>query len=495
MSNFLGELKRRELFRVGLAYLIIGWFVVEVASEVLPTFGAAEWILKALMISVAVGFPVVLAIAWVFELAAPKGKKVEPAPDAPAAEDKGRINRSSIAVLPFECFSDQAEDEYLADGITEDLITSLSQSPYLFVMARSATETYKGQAHDFSAIGEALKVHYVTEGSVRKIGGGVRFNVQLIEAENGTHVWAERFDLDPEEFPGALDDAIRAIASALSSKVFMAEVARAKKADLDSLDAWGLIHRSYFALEAPSKSTTDEGLEMLCKAVKLEPRYAQPHSMIASLTAVRSLSLFSGDPEAELVLGKEHARKAMALEPQSDSSHNASGMIAVAEGRVEDAELAFRQAREKAPNNPLAIRLLGMARIYNGAPEEGMALVKEAAKLAPRGSSTGFSETWLAIGNLLLGEHEKVLESASRAIEQMPNLAVAPIVKAAALDRLGRTVEALAEMAAARNALPHYSIDEIQNRFRRYSLIGRRDDLFDSLFDALRENEAAKESA
>ncbi len=493
MSNFLGELKRRELFKVGLAYLIIGWFVVEVASEALPTFGAPEWILRALMISVAVGFPVVLIIAWVFELAAPKGKKTEPVADAPTAEDGGRIERSSIAVLPFDRFSDQAEDEYLTDGITEDLITTLSHSPYLFVTARNATEKYRGKAHDFAAIGKALKVHYVAEGSVRRVGDQIRLNVQLIEAESGTHVWAEKFDLDPEEFPGALDNAVRAAASALSSKVFTAEVARALKTDVESLDAWGLIHRAYFALDCPSKAATDEALAMMDQATKMSPQIAMPRSFKASLIAVRSLNLFSADPEAELEMGKELARQALALAPHADSSHNAAGLIAVAEGRIKDAEPAFRQAREKAPNNPLAIRLLGMARIYNGAPEEGMALVKEAAKLAPRGSSTGFSETWLAIGHLLLGEHEKVLESASRAIEQMPDLSVVRFVKAAALERLGRNDEALAELKLARNTLSQYPVDEIQERFRRYSIIGRDKDLFDPCFEALRKSEAAGE--
>lgn len=494
MDNFLGELKRRELFKVGLAYLIIGWFVVEVASEALPTFGAPEWILRALMISVAVGFPVVLAIAWVFELAAPKVQKAEPAEDAPAAGDGERIERSSIAVLPFDRFSDQAGDEYLTDGITEDLITTLSHSPYLFVTARNATEKYRGKAHDFAAIGKALKVHYVAEGSVRRLADGIRLNVQLIETESGTHVWAEKFDFNPEDSPGALDNAVRAAASALASKVFTAEVARALKADIESLDAWGLMHRAYFALDCPSKASTEEALEMMDKALKMSPRIAVPHSFKASLLAVRSLSLFSDDPEAELKLGKQLARQALALAPHADFSHNATGLIAVAEGRIDDAEPAFRQAREKAPNNPLAIRLLGMARIYNGAPEEGMALVEEAAKLAPRGSSTGFSETWLAIGHLLLGEHEKVLEAAGRAIEQMPDLAVVHIVKAAALERLGRTGEAMAEMKLARNVLSQYPLDEIQDRFRRYSMIGRNRDLFDPLFDALRANEAAIES-
>lgn len=494
MSNFLGELKRRELFRVGLAYLIIGWFVVEVASEALPTFGAPEWILRALMVSVAVGFPVVLAIAWVFELAAPKGKKAEPAAEVPGADGGGRIERSSIAVLPLDHYSDRAGDEYLADGISEDLITTLSHSPYLFVVARNATEKYKGEAHDFAAIGKALGVHYVAEGSVRRIGERIRLNVQLIEAESSTHVWAERFDLDPEEFQTVLDTTVLTIASALSAKVFMTEVARAKKANLESLDAWGIIHRAYLAFEVPSRSTTDEGLELLQKAIELEPHHAMGHAMIAILLAVRVLNLLADDPEAELKSGRDHAHKALALEPGADFCHSAMGLLALAEKRFENAAAAFRNALEKAPNNPLHTRLLGLARILQGAPDKGIAMIEESRKLTPRGTTSGYRNIWLAFGHLLLGEYQAVLDTTNKAIEQMGDLFALHFARAAALQGLGRNDEALAAARAGRNVLPQFSIEDIQERFRRYSAIGQRDDLFAPLFDTLRESAGAGEN-
>jgi TolB-like protein/Tfp pilus assembly protein PilF len=494
LSNFLGEMKRRELFRVGLAYLIIGWFVVEVASEVLPTFGAADWILKVVMIVVAVGFPVVLMIAWAFEIAAPKGKKEKTRPQAPADEDSRRIERSSIAVLPFDLFSDQAGDEHLTDGITEDLITTLSHSPYLFVTARNATQKYRGAAHDFAAIGKALRVHYVVEGSVRRVGDQIRLNVQLIETESGTHAWAEKFDLNPEEFPAVLDTTVRAIASALSAKVFMSEVARAKKANLESLDAWGIIHRAYLAFELPSKSTTDEGLELLQKAIELEPGYAMGHAMIAMLSAVRVLNILADDPEAELKSGRDHARKALALEPGADFCHSAMGLLALAEGRFENAAAAFHNALEKAPNNPLHTRLLGLARILQGEPDEGIAMIEESRKLAPRGAAAGYRNIWLAFGHLLLGENQAVLDTTNKAVEQMGDLFALHFARAAALQGLGRNDEALAAATAARNVLPQFSIDHIQEQFCRYSAIGQRDDLFDPLFDALRESADAGES-
>ena len=493
MSNILGELKRRELFRVGLAYLIIGWFVVEVSSEALPTFGAPEWILRALMISVAVGFPVVLAIVWVFELAAPKGKKKQNEAEQRVAPSghAGRVERSSIAVLPFDRFSDQAADEYLADGITEDLITTLSHSPYLFVTARNATEKYRGKAHDFAAIGAALNVCYVVEGSVRRVADQIRLNVQLIEADSGTHVWAEKFDLDPEEFQTVLDTAVLTIASALSAKVFMTEVARAKKANLESLDAWGIIHRAYLAFEVPSQSTTDEGLELLQRAIELEPHYAMGHAMMAILLAVRVLNLLADDPEAELKRGRDHAQEALTLEPGADFCHSAMGLLALAERRFENAAAAFRNALEKAPNNPLHTRLLGLVRIIQGAPDEGIAMIEESARLAPRGGASGYRNIWLAFGHLLLGENQAVLDTTNKAIEQMGDLFALHFARAAALQGLGRYDEALAAARAARNVLPQFSIDHIQEQFRRYSAIGQRDDLFAPLFDTLRESAEA----
>ncbi len=193
LAQMFQELKRRHVFRVGIAYLIAGWVVIEVASAVFPTFEAPEWILKVFTTVVALGFPVALIMAWAFEVT-PSGIKSTADADREAAEQAGAADitatpneknsaRASIAVLPFNNLSDNAEDEYLADGMTEDIITTLSKGSYFLVIARNSTFRYKGTSPDIRDVGRDLGVNYVVEGSIRRIGDGMRFNAQLIDAE------------------------------------------------------------------------------------------------------------------------------------------------------------------------------------------------------------------------------------------------------------------------------------------------------------------------
>jgi hypothetical protein len=169
LAQIIQELKRRHVFRVGIAYLVAGWVAIEVASSVFPTFEAPEWILKVFTTIVMMGFPVALILAWAFDVT-PGGivrtsdadreaaGRANAADSAATPDDKNSV-RASIAVLPFNNMSDNAEDEYLADGMTEDIITTLAKSNYLFVIARNSTFRYKGQSPDIRDVGRELGVN------------------------------------------------------------------------------------------------------------------------------------------------------------------------------------------------------------------------------------------------------------------------------------------------------------------------------------------------
>ena len=241
MAQIFQELKRRHVFRVGIAYLIAGWVVVEVAGAVFPTFEAPDWILKVLTTMVALGFPLALILAWAFDVT-PSGivrtadadratAERAGASDATAISDQKDSARASIAVLPFNNMSDNADDEYLADGMTEDIITTLAKGSYFLVIARNSTFRYKGESPDIREVGRELGVNYVVEGSIRRMGDGMRFTAQLIDAETGSHVWAEKYDRSVDDLFVVQDEIVSGIARAAGGGLYYAELERARKAD------------------------------------------------------------------------------------------------------------------------------------------------------------------------------------------------------------------------------------------------------------------------
>ncbi len=214
--SLIAELKRRNVFRVGVAYAIVAWLLIEVASVVLPTFNAPDWVMQVFTFLVILGFPLALVIAWAFELT-PEGFKREKTVDRAesitleaeperaegvaeqvlAAEPVDR--EKSIAVLPFVNMSGDPEQEYFSDGITEDIITELSRFSELLVIARTSSFAFKGQALDVREAAERLGVQYVVEGSVRRVGERIRISVQLVDGASGGHLWANSYDRDLED--------------------------------------------------------------------------------------------------------------------------------------------------------------------------------------------------------------------------------------------------------------------------------------------------------
>src|SRR5438132_8572123 len=237
--NFLAELKRRNVYKVAVAYAVVGWLVIQVSSTVLPTFHAPEWVVQTLVVLVAIGFPFALVIAWAFELT-PEGLKR--AEDVDPVTEKRRkshawiyvvavgavlsiglfllgrytgrnivsaarteaatgssIPQKSIAVLPFENLSDDKNTAYFADGIQDEILTKLASIADLKVISRTSTAKYKSKPEDLKTVSQQLGVANVLEGSVQKAAGEVRVNVQLIDARADSHLWAKSYDREMKE--------------------------------------------------------------------------------------------------------------------------------------------------------------------------------------------------------------------------------------------------------------------------------------------------------
>ena len=261
-------------------------------------------------------------------------------------------DKPSIAVLPFQNISGDPEQEYFADGMVEEIITALSRIRWFFVIARNSTFTYKGRAVDVKQVGRELGVRYVLEGSVRKAGNRIRVTAQLVEAETGNHVWAERYDRDLADIFAVQDEITERVVAAIEPELYAAEQVRSQSKPPDSLDAWECVIR---ALSLIGQGTRDENTEAeaLCRrAIAIAPGYARAHSLLA--WALLRRSLWSGDFQTVVPEVSVETQTALALDDRDPWAYFPSAMLQARLRRRGEAARSSRQALELNPNFALA---------------------------------------------------------------------------------------------------------------------------------------------
>jgi TolB-like protein len=190
VKQFFVELKRRKVYRVAVAYVVVAWVLIQVATQVFPFFEIPNWIVRLVVLALVLGFPVALLLSWAYDITPSGIKRTEDAAPAPVAS----IPEKSIAVLPFENLSDDRENTFSADGVHDDILSSLARIADLKVISRTSVQQYRTGTRNLREIGEALGVAHVLEGTVRRAGNRVRVNVQLINACTDAYIWAESFD-------------------------------------------------------------------------------------------------------------------------------------------------------------------------------------------------------------------------------------------------------------------------------------------------------------
>jgi len=258
-------------------------------------------------------------------------------------------DKPSIAVLPFANLSRDPEQEFFADGIAEDIITALSKLRWFFVIARNSTFTYKARAVDVKQIGRELGVRYVLEGSVRKSGNRLRITAQLVEATSGNHVWAERWDRDIGDIFEVQDEITERVVAAIEPQLYAAEHFRSQRKPPESLDAWECVVRALSYISRRSQEDNAAALELLQRAVTLDPAYAQAHSVLAYVLGLDAV--YGWRPrENVLPLALESAQKAVLLDDDDPWSHLALGSVFARVDRPEEAISEFRRALALNPN-------------------------------------------------------------------------------------------------------------------------------------------------
>jgi len=372
------------------------------------------------------------------------GTRVTPPVAALALPDK-----PSIAVLPFANMSNEPDQEFFADGIAEDVITALSRYPSLFVIARNSCFTYKGHAVDVKQVGRELGVRYVLEGSLRKSGNRIRVTAQLVEAEIGNHVWAERYDRDPADIFAVQDEISQAVTIAIAPAIAQAEQQRAMRKPPDSLDAWAAYQRGLWHLGKANADDNARAESFFRRAIGLDPNFAGGYYGLASAQH-QGARLFHTRDLAEAQSSAEAlARQAIALDPADAQAHAFLAITLMQGGDHEGARAEAEQALIINPNLARAHGSLGATLIFSGRPQEGLAALRICIRLDPRDPELVIRWLQVAQAHYFSHEYEAAVEAATRAVRTFPDYPTAYRWLAPALGQLGRTGEAKAALAKA----------------------------------------------
>jgi adenylate cyclase len=356
--------------------------------------------------------------------------------DHPAPQRLAVPDRPSIAVLPFTNMSGNAEQDYFADGMVEDIITGLARIKWLFVIARNSTVAYKGRAVDVKQAGHELGVRYIVEGSVRRAGNRLRVTGQLIEAESGRHVWAERYDRTLDDVFALQDELTMSVIAAIEPSLRQVEAERVKRKRPESLDAYDLVLRAMPDVYAGMPEGAVKALPLLERALALEPDYALAHGFAAWC---HEILFVRGGASAENRLGAiRHAEAAIAHGPD-DALALAMGGFAlglVAHER-EAARQAFDAALAVSPSCALAHSFGSVVLATGGEAERAIEWGRRALRLSPF-DPMRFG-VWFAIGisHLQRGEHEEAAEAARQVFQANPNWSFAHLLIAATQAKLG----------------------------------------------------------
>ena len=404
-----------------------------------------------------------------------------PQPSAPNMQGPPRL---SIVVLPFANMSGDPEQEYFVDGVTESLTTDLSRIGGSFVIARNTAFTYKGKHVDVKQVGRELNVRYVLEGSVQRSGQRLRVSVQLIDAESGNHLWAERFDKPLTDFFDMQDEIVARLASALPWQLFAAEARHAdRKLNPDSMDlcfqGWAWLNKSFMS----DHFTTARGL--FERAAALDPANEWGSIGVAAVDLDVALNLFPDDRAARLAAAEAALTQALSRAPDNAIAHLLLGIVQIWTNRAPQGVRECERALELDRNLADAHAQLGGAKISVGQAEDAEAHIQEALRLSPRDTLVYQWYMYAGWAKLSLGREEEAIAWLRRSIETNRNYSLSHFFLAAALARIGRMSEARFEAQAGLAINPTFSI----SRFRASEPAGKAVAGTDRVVDGLRKAE------
>jgi TolB-like protein len=419
--NFFAEMKRRNVYKVAVAYAVVGWLVIQISSTVLPTFHAPEWVLQTLVVLVALGFPIALVLAWAFE-ATPEGIKRTETADAmpaPARHKKhawiyivaigaaisvtlfflGRytagnktvstkdVSNKSVAVLPFDNLSSDKENAYFAEGIQDEILTRLAKIGALKVISRTSTSHFASSPQNLPEIARQLGVANILEGSVQKARDAVHVNVQLIRAATDDHLWAESYDRKLDDIFAVEKEVAQNIAATLNAKLTGAEeqaIAQKPTANSSAYEAYLRGNTQFWEINEQSMLAAGKSYQ---EAVSLDPQFATAWAALARLNAV--LYWIDDTTAARRAASEQALNEAERLQPQAAETKVARGYFAyLVQKDLKGTVDLMEQAHRTWPNNAEVLQLLGFSAARLGEWKKSDDALDQAVVLNPRDLAT-----------------------------------------------------------------------------------------------------------
>jgi TolB-like protein/class 3 adenylate cyclase len=403
------------------------------------------------------------------------GALSQPAPPLPS--------KPSIAVLPFNNLSGDAEQDYFADGVVEEIITALSRMPWLFVIARNSSFTYKGRAVDVKQVGRELGVRYVLEGSLRKSGHRVRITGQLIDALNGAHIWADRVDGALEDIFNLQDQVTASVVGAIAPKLEHAEIERIKHKPTDSLDAYDCYLRGMAAVHLWTREGNEQALAMFRRAIDIDPDFAAAHGMAARCYAQRKGSGWMVDVAAEIAEAERYARRAAILGRDDAIALCAAGLaLALVVGDIDAGADLTERSTLINPNLATAWLFSSWVNVWKGEPEVAIEHAARAVRLSPYDPQIFNMQAATAMAHLFVGRYAEASSWADRAVRGNPQHLLVACAAAASYALGDRPTEAQKAMVHLRAVAPALRISNLKGLTQL-----RRAEHFDILVEGLRK--------
>jgi TolB-like protein/Tfp pilus assembly protein PilF len=379
--------------------------------------------------------------------------------------------KPSIAVLPFLNMSGDVDQEYFSDGITEDIITALSRFRWFFVIARNSSFTFKGKTIEVKQVAQDLGVRYVLEGSVRRAGKRVRITAQLIEAPAGYHVWAERYDRDIEDIFAVQDEITHSIVRSVGPEFLSAEMKRARRKDVRSLDVWDHIMRASSHHGRYTKKDATEAQRYLRKAIELDPMSPEAFCLLAFTHLMQVQFGWSESTAKSIKEAEKAAQSAVAIEDRDAWTHTALGLVDLISKRYDAAVSRLEKAIDLNPNLANAYGALGQALALAGEYEAAVTHINKAIRLSPHDPFVVYWFGHLGVASFADERYEDACYWGRKTIQQNPMFPGGHRLVAASCGQLGRMQEATKELKELLLLMPGMTADDVRKQvpFKRSS--------------------------
>ena len=497
LKPYIEELKRRNVFKAGIAYLIVAWLIAQISDIFLPTFEAPPWVMKTLLFVLTIGFPINLVISWIYDVTPEGIKKTHSLNERSFLKNK-RLNKvivtallvtvviissnlffnrvsatdKSIAVLAFADMSPQKDQEYFSDGISEELLNLLAKIPELKVISRTSSFSYKGKNTTATEIAKELDVSYILEGSVRKSGNTIRITAQLIRANDGFHEWSHTYDRVLNDIFQIQDD----ISAEVSKQLQLSILGKQDLTKPIDIEAYNLYLQAIHMVYQNTKESYISAEEKIKEAIAIDGNYAAAWRQLASIydTGVYNFSI--REPKEGIPLGLEAVKKAIELDPSSADAYCTLSSLQELAWDFDASAKNIAKALQLAPNDAVVIGTAAL--MCFGDLEKAISLYEKAIKLDPLVYANYFN---LGFANYRLNRLEESMKALDTFALYYPNWQIYHFMKAKVLLAQGKNEEALKEIEQETN-----EFFSLYGRNFVYFAMGRLEEA-NALFDEFKE--------